>query len=432
MNIIKRVLIDQKESLELELKNKRLIDRRVLPLYGKFMPSKIVKIISGPRRCGKSVLCLELLRNAEFAYINFDDENLIGLKAADFNKITELLYQVYPNPKYFFFDEIQNIEGWELFVNRLARGGINILLTGSNAHLLSRELATHLTGRHYSFELFPFSFSEYLLFNGLYFNKEDSLSTKNTARVKEELLRYLAIGGFPEALQEPDARKYLQTLYGSIITRDIVLRNNVRHVQSMREISHYLMSLFSSRITYGKIRNIFNIKSVHTIKNYISFMEESYLIFLVERFSFKRKERSIAPRKIYAIDTGLIHAVTGDCSNEKGRLLENSVAIELRRIKSLENDFEFFYWQDVKGREVDFVLRNNSKVTMLIQVSYDVSNIETKKREITSLLKASEILRCNALYIITSEYENTEKIEGKLINYVPLYKWLLFPGDYGI
>ncbi len=219
---IKQILIDQKEELEDSFKGKKIIEREVLGEYKNFLESSLIKIITGARRAGKSVLGCELLKDRNFAYVNFDDERLSALEAKELNLILRAIYEIYQKPDFIFFDEIQNINNWELFVNRLKRRGFNLIITGSNAKLLSKELATHLTGRHFSLELYPFSFREYLYFNNFDYRKKD-FSTRDTASLARFLENYLAFGGFPEVIQGENYKKYLISLYSTVLTKDVIL-----------------------------------------------------------------------------------------------------------------------------------------------------------------------------------------------------------------
>lgn len=421
---IKRILIDQREELKDSLKGKKIIKREVLGEYKKLLKSSLIKIITGVRRSGKSVLSWELLNDKKFAYANFDDERISTIETKDLNLVLQAIYEIYQKPDFIFFDEIQNINSWELFVNRLKRRGFNLIITGSNARLLSTELATHLTGRHFSLELYPFSFREYLHFNNFDYHKKD-FSTREIASIARFLENYLSFGGFPEVIQGENYKKYLISLYSTILTKDIILRHRVKYTNTLKEFANYLISNFARQITFNKLKNIFSLKSVHTAKNYLSFIEESYLIFQIERFSYKAKERLTAPRKIYAIDTGLINALSTKFSQETGYIYENAVAIELMRRKSLNPQEDIYYWQNSYNCEVDFVIKGGLKVKQLIQVCYNIEDYDTRKREINSLLKASEKLKCNNLLTLTYDYEGEEKVEGKTIKFISLWKWLL-------
>lgn len=424
--ILKQIIIDQREELELLCQKEKIIDRQVLNQYKTFLKSGLVKVITGPRRAGKSILGYQLVKDKNFAYINFDDELLSGLKTEDLNLVVKAFYEIYKEPEFILLDEVQNIENWELFVNRLKRQGFNLIVTGSNARLLSKELASHLTGRHFSLELYPFSFREFLKFHNLEYEK-DNFSTRQTALIKRELEKFILSGGFPETLKEPSPKRYLTSLYSNILTKDIALRHKIRFIKTVKEISNYLISNFSGQMSFNKLKNIFNIKSVHTAQNYLSFLEETYLLFLTEKFSFKAKEKITAPRKVYVIDTGLINAVSPGSSRNIGRLYENLAALELMRKKADSTNLEIYYWQDYSGKEVDFVIKEGLKIKELIQICYDLGNYDTKRRELESLLKAQREMKAKncSLLVITSDYEGEEKIKNKTIKFTPLWKWLI-------
>lgn len=421
---LKQIIIDQKAELQNIYKKEKIIKREILDEYRNYIQSDQIKVITGPRRAGKSILCYQLLEDKDFAYINFDDENLAGLKKENLNLVLKAFYEIYGKPKFIFLDEVQNIDGWELFVNRLKRSGFNIIVTGSNAKLLSKELATHLTGRHFSLELFPFSFREFLHYYEVQHDKI-YFTTEETAIMKRELEKYIVTGGFPECFKEPSPKRYLSSLYSSILTKDILLRHRVKYIKVLKEFSNYLISNFSCQMTSNKLKNIFELKSVHTAQNYFSFLEESYLIFLIEKFSFKFKEKVISPRKVYAIDTGLIHTFPTRSSKDIGRLYENIVAVELMRKRAILPDFEVYYWQDYSGKEVDFILKRGLKVIQMIQVCFDLDNYDTKMRQYKSLVKASKELNCSDLLVITSEKKSEEAYKDKTIKVIPLWEWLL-------
>jgi len=421
---IKQAVIDQRAELERVFRTEKLIPRENLKVYGKLLDSGLIKVVTGPRRAGKSIFCLQLLRGREFAYVNFDDENLAGLKREDLNLILQAFHEIHGKTEYLFLDEVQNVEGWELFVNRLKRSGFNIIVTGSNARLLSQELATHLTGRHFALELLPFSFREFLTYFG--FDLRDApWTTERIGLVRGELEKYIALGGFPETYKEPDPKRYLSSLYASILTRDILLRHRVKYIKALRELSHYLLTNFACRMTATKLKNVFGFKSVHTVQNYFAFLEESYLVFEIQRFSFKAKEKSIAPRKVYAIDTGLVNGIEGRASSDAGRLYENIVAVELLRRKGRDPDLEIYYWQDYSGKEVDFVLKRGREVVELIQVCLDLEDYDVRTREFKSLARAGRELECSERLVITSERSGAEKFRGKTVKLVPLWQWLL-------
>lgn len=422
---LKKVIIDQKEEIESLSSRIRIIERSCFEKYRTYLASSQIKVIMGIRRCGKSILSYQLLKDKPFSYINFDDEKLANLTADDLNDVLEVLYEVYGNFKCVLLDEVQNITGWELFVNRLQRQGFNIIVTGSNARLLSKELSTHLTGRHITLELLPFSFVEFLKYHNVNLKNIDLLPTKERGLLKKKMEEYLSTGGFPEVVKDPvNKNLYLQSLYSDILNKDIIIRYKIKFSKTLKDIANTLISNTASYVSFNKIKNIFNLKSVHTALNYLSFLEESFLFFLVQRFSYKAKERIIANRKIYVIDTGMIDALSVNFSRDIGKIYENTVFLELIR-RSSSAKSEIYYWQDIYKNEVDFVVKEGNKIKELIQVCYDVGNYDTKKREVNALVKSGKELKCKKLLIITDDYESEEMIGGKRIKFIPLWKWLL-------
>ena len=423
---IKSVVVDQKEEAERVFSRERIIEREFIGNWRSAAETGQIKVVTGVRRSGKSTFALQLLSGKTYGYINFDDERLVGLKTADLNTVLQAFYQLFGDIKFVFLDEVQNVDGWELFASRLKRTGFNVFVTGSNARLLSKELATHLTGRHIPIEIFPFSFREFLTFDDFKIDKKALYSTKQRAFLLKKLQEYLEVGGFPEALKDrEDARTYLSTLYSMILTRDVVGRQKIKYIKTIREISNYLVSNFARPITFNKIKDIFNLKSAHTSKNYVSYLEEAYLIFLVDKFSFKHKEVLASPKKVYVADTGIINAMAFKSGRNAGRLMENLVFIELMRKKSTDTFLEIYYWKDYAGKEVDFIIKRGLEIEQLIQVCYNVEDPDTKEREVKALVKASKELKCKNLLVITWDYEGKEEIKKRKIKFIPLWKWLL-------
>ncbi len=412
---VKDILILQKRELGNKLKE-LYIER---DLDSKRLKTPLMKIIIGPRRSGKSFFTTHHLKKQEkFGYVNFDDEQLVDVK--DYNEIMAAVDAVYGSPKLVFFDEIQNLPKWELFVNRLQRQGYDIILSGSNSKLLSRELATHLTGRHTVINMFPFSFREFLKFN------EKELTS---AEIKSKLDDYIVFGGYPEPLiKKIDHKEYLSTLFNSIIYKDIVKRYKLRVIQGIEDLAFYLLSNISNEYSYNSLCRITKIKSIHTIQKYLSYMEESYMFFSLHSFSYKVKNQISSNKKIYCIDNGFIYSKAFKSSRDKGKLYENIVAVELKK-KEAAGKINIYYWKNAQQEEVDFLIKKDMKVDQLIQVCYDLQNPETKKREVRALIKAGKELRCRKLLIITENYEAEEKAEWfgmkARINFMPLWKWLL-------
>ncbi|MFO7966491.1 MAG: ATP-binding protein [Archaeoglobaceae archaeon] len=419
---LKKIIVDQKEEVERIFREEKIIEREFLTTWKSSMESDLIKVVTGVRRTGKSIFSMQLLERKQYAYINFDDERLAGINTEDLNLVLQAFYELYGDIKYVFLDEIQNIDGWELFVNRLHRMGLNIVVTGSNANLLSRELASHLTGRHIPIEIYPFSFREFLDFEGFKI-KESLYSTKQKSILIKKLRDYIEWGGFPESVKDRDnAKLYLSTLYSTILSKDIVSRYNLRYVQTLKEIANYLISNFSQPMSYHKLKNIFEMGSTHTAKNYTSYLEETYMVYLLSKFSFKHKEVLASPKKAYVIDTGLINALTFRMSENMGRLMENVVLVELLR-KSTE--LELYYWKDYQQREVDFVVKQGTGIIQLIQVTYADAESEINQRETKALVRASDELKCKNLVCITWDYEEDIQVDNKTIRCVPLWKWLI-------
>jgi len=420
-----RLLRDQKRELEEGLKGKRMVEREAENYFKDILKSKLIKVVTGIRRCGKSVLIYKLLHDKNFAYMNFDDERLVDF---DTNQILSSFYEIYGKSfNVIFLDEVQNLEKWELFANRLHRAGFNLLITGSNAKLLSKELATHLTGRHITIELLPFSFREYL--DAIEF-QEDIKTTKGISLLKRELKNYLDLGGFPEIIVEKENPSiYIRELYSKIVERDIVSRYNISYKKTFREIAMSSISNPSRSISYNKIKKQFGLGSDHTVKNYISYLEEAYLIFLLNRFSYKPAEVEKSEKKVYVIDSGIINNASLKFSKDYGHIYENAVAIELLRKKAFNPALEIYYWKNQQQEEVDFVVKQGIKIKELIQVCYNTSDTKVKEREMRALLKASKELKCRNLIVISEDREGGEQVDWfgtkRKIKFLPLWKWLM-------
>ena len=383
--------------------------------------SPLAQIVVGVRRSGKSTLCHKVLKNSNlnYAYVNFDDERLFELKSEQLNTILQALYIVYGDFKHLFLDEIQNVEGWHLFVNRLLRQGIHLIITGSNANLLSGELSTHLTGRYVEIELFPFSFSEILDYKKI---KQNAKTTKELAFRRQAYLDYLKQGGFPEMFQigETQKREYLRTLFQSIIFKDIVKRFNVKYIKTLSDISNVLLNNISREISFTKIAKTLGIKSVHTAQNYVSYLQQAYLFLSIPRFSYKSIARA-GNRKTYAIDTAFVSLLPEITGANDGYLLENIVFLELCRRRA-DNYFDIYYYNN--NYEIDFVVAQNGKIQELIQVSLTLENEKTRKREISALLKGADELCCNTLKIITQDEKETISENNQTIEVVSIIDWL--------
>lgn len=385
------------------------------------LESKMAQVIIGVRRSGKSTICEKVLREKvkEFAYVNFDDERLVSLKTEELDMLLEALYRLYGDFKYLFLDEIQNIDGWQLFVNRLLRQKIHILITGSNSKLLSSELITHLTGRHNRITLYPFSFSEYCNILGV---DTKSLSTKARALRKNALERYMSEGGFPELVSEENRVGYVSGLVDAIINNDIAKRFKIRHKDVLRKLATYLSDNYGQEFVAKNISEEFGV-SDHTVENYYSYLKQAFLLFGINKFSHKSKER-IRNEKVYVVDTALATDREGTvASQNKGWRLENIICIELlRRTKPLFRDLFYF---KTSTNQVDFVIADRGKPMELIQVSYDISSEKTRNREINGLIAGANSLKCENLTLVTFDMAETVTVGGHTIKIVPAIDWLL-------
>lgn len=408
-------MLIQKRELEAKLKE-RYVERDV---NLKKIDNDMIKVIIGPRRAGKSFFAVHLLSKlGSFGYANFDDEKLVEVK--DYDEIVNTINTLYNNPKYLLFDEIQNLEKWELLVNRLQRQGYNLVITGSNSKLLNRELATHLTGRHLLINIFPFSFRESL-------KLEDKELTKNETR--EKLSCYLTYGGYPEPLvKKLDYKDYLSTLFSSVIYKDIVKRFRIRSAQAIEDLAVYLISNIAKEFSYNTLSKVTKCKSVHTVEKYLNYLEEAFTFFELCKFSFKVKEQTISNKKIYCIDNGFVYAKAFRFSSDVGKLYENIVAIELKK-QEMNGVANVYYWKSKQQDEVDFIVKRGTKIEQLVQVCYSMDDIKTKEREVRALINASKELKCKNLLVITEDYEAEEWTEWfgtrRKVRFVPLWKWLL-------
>ena len=401
-----------------EFLSAQYVQREGLQNARKNMKNNLIKVIVGPRRAGKSVFAIQMLEGWDFAYLNFDDERLLDI--SDYDDLLKAIRQVYGETKCILFDEIQNLQNWELFLNRLHRKGFNLVITGSNSRLLSRELATHLTGRYIQFQIFPFSFSEFLRARN--FVIDETLDMKERQGMILNLLNeYLDKGGYPEVLiKNIDPKSYITTLVESILFKDIVKRYNVRYAKKLHDLGLYLITNHSNEFSYTRLKKALEFKSVHTVENYTDYLNEAFLIFNTERFSHKVKEQMKSPRKVYAYDTGVINAVKFKTAPDTGRLIENMVAIEL-----LRKGKEFYYYKTRDGKEVDFTVKEGLKVSQLMQVCHDIDDDKTKKREINALVKVADETGCDNLRVLTWDYEARESFGEREIHYLPLWKWLI-------
>lgn len=416
---IEKVLLEQQDELE-ALEGEVLIHRPEEDLIN--LKSKLAQVVIGVRRSGKSTLCFNALRKAgvHYAYANFDDERLTELETGDLDNVLQTLYKIYGKFDYLFLDEIQNIDGWPLFVNRLLRQKIHILITGSNAKLLSSELASHLTGRHHKIELFPFSFKDWCTVKELDYTR---LTTKNRGLISKAYEEYFRQGGFPELLSgEERPKEYIGTLMDNIITQDIQKRYKIRNMDALKRLANHILNETPAIIVKDTLQHTIGIKSERTLSNYLLYLNQTYLISTISKYSSKSRERARS-EKSYAIDVAFMDKRENAFSGENlGWRLETMVYLELLRRKAgTENDI--YYFQD-RSAEADFVVCNGNKTLAVYQVSYDISNEKTRKREIKGCIAGAKATRCNNLFLITDHESEIIEEEGYTIQVIPVWEWL--------
>lgn len=410
---MKNILLSQRKERD------RLLSQSYLPRHSVYdfnmlLASKQIKLITGPRRCGKSTQALLMLQNENFAYLNFDDNEL--LSHWDENLVMGMLDDVYPGYKYLLLDEVQNIDGWDLFVSKLYRNGVNLVVTGSNARLLSSEMATALTGRYLQIEMLPFGLAEY-------FEWKHTAMDADNAEVRVLLDDYLRNGGYPETLELRSLTgNYLSTLFDSIVLKDVAKRHKVRNITDLNNLSEYLISNFCNPLSYNDVANDLGLSSVATTKKYMDYLSEPYLFFYLPRFNNKLKLMKKAPQKIYVVDNGFVTAKAFSLSENLGRLLENQVFVELLR-RGYDTQTSLFYYRSRNDREVDFVTRKGTQIEALIQVCYDMTALRTEKREADSLIECAGELKCDNLIIVTEKENRVIEKDGYRIKVLPIIKF---------
>ena len=376
-------------------------------------------IISGLRRVGKSTLLAQLahrLGENEFYYVNFEDDRFLDFKTDDANDLYQTLVELFGERKIFLVDEVQNISGWERFVRRFMDMGFKFYLTGSNASLLSRELGSRLTGRYVLVELFPFSFIEFLHFRQYTAPDLDRLTTLDTARLGQALGEYMRLGGIPEPLKYPDL-PLLRTLYEDVLYRDIAARYRIDEVRALKELAFFLMSNVACAVSFNKLKEHLRLGSVNTVKNYIEYLENSWLLFTLNVYDYSVKRQQIAAKKVYSIDTGLATAVGFSFSANTGKLLENLVFLALRRMTK-----EIHYYTTPAGYEVDFYLPESRQ---LIQVVQNMDRSATQAREARAMFDALRSLKASRGLILSDQSAEPVEENGLTVEIRSLAEWLL-------
>lgn len=408
-NSLQLVVLDQRASFEKkESFIKRSVDRAAID-------TKKITVISGIRRSGKSTLLKQISAGFQgYYYCNFEDERLLDFTHSDFQLLHEVFLETAGEHTVFFFDEIQNIAGWERFVRRLHDDGNKIFVTGSNAKLLSSELATSLTGRYLKIELYPFSFKEFLLFRGV--DVPRILTTREKSALVRHFQDYCTLGGFPEVVKSGNKDELTQ-LYQDVLIKDLLVRFKIRETKAFRELAYYLISHATLPISFNNLKKLLGFRSVTTVKNYSDFLEEAYLFFSVSKFDYSVRKQLINDRKMYCIDTGMAGAVGFAFSENRGRLLENIVFLELKR-----EGKDIYYYQGKK--ECDFLVRSGNTITDTIQVTDGLTK-ENEQREIAGIVEAMDQYKLKRGFILTQSQEK-EIVQGKkTITVLPVWKWLL-------
>lgn len=359
-------------------------------------------ILTGIRRCGKSTLLYQLLHEKypQGLYLDFEDPRLYDFEPNDFARLDQLIADT--DSRILLFDEIQSIEGWESYVRKKLDEGLKLVVTGSNSSLLNKEIWTKLTGRHISKELFPFSWSEYSAF-------------KNLERSEAGLWDYMQTGGFPEYVKH-GYDDILHQLFEDILIRDIAVRNGVRDVKSLQRLALFLVSNVGNRVTGNSLKTPFGIKSTSTVMEYLSYLEESYLFQFIPKFSYSVKKQSINPRKVYAVDTGLVNVNSKSFSEDQGSIFENLVYLHLRR-----RTREIYYFAE-KG-ECDFVVVERGEITGVLQVCYELTR-DNLDRELNGLFEALDFVDLEAGTIVTLNQSDQFKKETKTAHVLPCHEFM--------
>lgn len=405
-----------------------------LDVLEKMLASEQIILITGVRRSGKSFLMRQLAKTLidkkvdknRILMVNFEDPRFVNLD-------TDLLIQIFetymeflqPREKpYIFLDEVQEIAGWEKWARTMHETGkAHLIVSGSNAKLLSKELATVLTGRHLDLTVFPLSFKEFLKFKNIPINDNLDLTAKDI-EIKHLLREYLEKGAFPKIAISAEKEKIHLAYFEDILNKDLVFRYKIRKAEKLKSLIKFYLSNISSLTTFSSSGKFLDL-ATDTVEKFSSYMENAYLFFFLKRFSFTVKGQEKSPRKIYAIDTGLANTVGFKFSDNWGKLAENAVFLNFKIKAAINASLELYYWKNDRHAEADFVLKEKTNITQIIQVCWDINDPKTKKREVNSLLKAMEDLKVDSGLIITESCEKEESINNKKIRFMPLRKWLL-------
>lgn len=411
---MKTIILNQRKERD-ELISRTYLIRRNNQNVDLLLSSHLIKLITGPRRVGKSTQAFLMLKGKNFAYLNFDSQPL--LDAWDADLVIRMLDDVYPDYEYLLLDEVQNLDAWDMWVSELYRKGINLIITGSNARMLSSEMATVLTGKYLQVKMLPFSLEEFFDWNKLDLHAIKSEQMAETSVLTDD---YLRNGGYPEVVASRQlTHSYLDTLFDSIIWKDVAKRHNVRNITDLNNLAMYLASNFCNPVSANDLTEELGFSSVNTTKKYMDYLHEPYLFYYLPRYNNKLKLMNKAPRKVYIVDNGFVAAKAFSLSENLGRLLENQVFIELIR-RGYDIEKTMFYYHSRNDKEVDFVLRNGTHIEQLVQVCYDMSSPKTEKREVDSIVECAGELKCENLVIVTYNDKRIIEKGGYIINVVPI------------
>lgn len=402
---MRAVILNQRKERD-ELLERHYLERKTKFNSDELLANNLIKLVSGPRRVGKSTYALLMLKGKNFAYLNFDDDQLLAMWEEE--TVMQMLDEVYPNYEYMLLDEVQNLNDWDLWISKLYRRGKNLIVTGSNAKMLSSEMATVLTGRYIQIDMMPFSMQE--------------VAEWNNTDIKSIADDYLHNGGYPETVQARSiVKNYLFTLFDNIVWKDVCKRHKVRNSTDLNTLAVYLLANFCNPISANDLKTELGFSSVTTTKKFMDYLHEPFLFFFLMRYDNKMKIMKKAAQKIYVVDNGFVTSRAFSISENIGRLLENQVFTELLR-RGYNTEHTLFYYRSRNDKEIDFVIRDDFHIKQLIQVSYTLTNTKTEKREVDALVEAAGELHCSDLLIVTADEERTIEKNGYTIKVIPIYK----------
>ena len=402
---MRAVILNQRRERD-ELLERRYLERKTKFNPDELLANKLIKLVSGPRRVGKSTYALLMLKGKNFAYLNFDDDQLLA--TWDEETVMQLLDEVYPNYEYMLLDEVQNLNDWDLWISKLYRRGKNLIVTGSNAKMLSSEMATVLTGRYIQIDMMPFSMQE--------------VAEWNNTDIRSIADDYLHNGGYPETIQARSiVKNYLFTLFDNIVWKDVCKRHKVRKATDLNTLAVYLITNFCNPVSANDLKTELGFSSVTTTKKFMDYLHEPFLFFFLMRYDNKMKIMKKAAQKVYVVDNGFVTSRAFNISENIGRLLENQVFTELLR-RGYDTERTLFYYRSRNDKEIDFVIRDDFRIKQLIQVSYTLTNAKTEKREVDALVEAAGELHCSDLMIVTANEERSIEKNGYIIKVIPIHK----------